>query len=58
MLVYDYSVKSEIYAIVRYDLADKFGSLTSGVRISTDKNGISKFAIPFSWKCTLADIKK
>lgn len=52
------SVKTEIYPNVTYDLPNKFGSLTSGVRISTDKNGISKFAIPFSWKCTLADIKK
>ena len=28
------------------------------VRMNINKNGIAKFAIPFSWKCTLADIKK
>ena len=34
------------------------GSLTTGVRMNFDKDGLSKFAIPLNWKCTLADIKK
>lgn len=52
------SVKTEIYPNVTYNLSNKMGSLSTGVRLNLDKDGISKFAIPFTWKCTLADIKK
>lgn len=51
------SVKTEIYPNVTYNLSNKFGSLSTGVRINLDKDGISKFAIPLTWKCTLAEIK-
>lgn len=52
------SVKTEIYPNVTYNLSNKMGSLSTGVRLNLDKDGISKFSIPFTWKCTLADIKK
>lgn len=52
------SVKTEVYPNLTYQLPNNMGSLTTGVRMNTDKNGLSKFAVPFSWKCTLADIKK
>ena len=52
------SVKTELYPNVTYKLASKMGSLTTGVRMNFDKDGLSKFAIPLNWKCTLADIKK
>lgn len=52
------SIQTELYPNVSYTLPNKMGSLTSGVRMNLDKDGLSKFAIPVSWKCTLADIKK
>ena len=52
------STKTEIYPNVTYGLPNNFGTLTTGIRVSTDNDGIAKFAIPVSWKCTLADIKK
>lgn len=52
------SVKTELYPNVTYKLADKMGSLTTGLRLNLDNNGLSKIAVPFNWKCTLADIKK
>lgn len=52
------STKTEIYPNVTYSLPNKFGTITTGVRVSTDNDGIAKFAIPLSWKCTLADIKR
>lgn len=58
MLGDNHSVKSEIYPNVSYTLSGKLGTLTSGVRFTLDKDGLTKFAIPLSWKCTLADIKK
>lgn len=51
------SVKTELYPNVTYKLPNKMGSLTTGVRMNLDNNGLSKFAIPFNWKCTLAEIK-
>ncbi len=52
------SVKTELYPNVTYKLASKMGSLTTGVRMNLDTNGLSKIAVPFNWKITLADIKK
>lgn len=52
------STKTELYPNVTYKLQNKMGSLTTGVRMNFDKDGLSKFAIPLNWKCTLADIKK
>ena len=52
------STKTELYPNVTYKLQNKMGSLTTGVRMDFDKDGLSKFAIPLNWKCTLADIKK
>ena len=52
------SVKTELYPNITYKLANKMGSLTTGVRMNLDKNGLSKIAVPFNWKITLADIKK
>ena len=52
------SIETEVYPNATYNLPDKMGSLSSGVRMNINKNGITKFAVPFSWKCTLADIKK
>ena len=52
------SVNTELYPNVTYKLANKMGSLTTGVRMNLDKNGLSKIAVPFNWKITLADIKK
>lgn len=51
------SVKTEIYPNVTYKLPNKMGSLTTGLRLNLDNKGLSKFAIPFNWKCTLAEIK-
>lgn len=51
------SVKTELYPNITYKLANKMGSLTTGVRMNLDNKGLSKFAIPFNWKCTLAEIK-
>lgn len=51
------SVQTEIYPNVTYKLADKMGSLTTGVRLNLDNKGLSKFSVPFNWKITLADIK-
>ncbi|MBP3742871.1 MAG: hypothetical protein J6J00_07805 [Treponema sp.] len=51
------SVKTELYPNVTYKLPNKMGSLTTGVRMNLNNNGLSKFAIPFNWKCTLAEIK-
>lgn len=52
------SVKTELYPNITYKLANKMGSLTTGIRMNLDNKGLSKIAVPFSWKCTLADIKK
>lgn len=52
------SIKTELYPNVSYNLPNKMGSLTTGVRMNLDKDGLAKFAIPLSWKVTLADIKK
>uniref|UniRef100_UPI00298E6B51 hypothetical protein n=1 Tax=Treponema sp. TaxID=166 RepID=UPI00298E6B51 len=52
------SVKTEIYPNVTYKLPNKMGSLTTGLRLNLDNKGLSKIAVPFNWKCTLADIKK
>ena len=52
------STKTEIYPNVTYGLPNNFGTLSTGIRVSTDNDGIAKFAIPVTWKCTLADIKK
>lgn len=52
------SVKTELYPNITYKLANKMGSLTTGIRMNLDNKGLSKIAVPFNWKCTLADIKK
>ena len=52
------SIETVVYPNATYNLPDKMGSLSSGVRMNINKNGITKFAVPFSWKYTLADIKK
>lgn len=52
------SVKTELYPNITYKLPNKMGSLTTGVRMNLDNKGLSKIAVPFNWKCTLADIKK
>lgn len=58
MLGDDASSKTEVYPNLTYNLSNKFGSVTTGVRMTFDKYGIAKFAVPINWKCTLADIKK
>ena len=58
MLGDDDSGKTEVYPNLTYNLSNKFGSVTTGVRMTFDKYGVAKFAIPINWKCTLADIKK
>lgn len=52
------SLKTEIYPNVAYKLPNKMGTLTAGVRVNLEKDELAKFAVPFTWKCTLADIKK
>lgn len=52
------SAKTEIYPNVTYNLPNKMGSLTTGLRMNLDSIGLTKFAVPFNWKITLADIKK
>lgn len=52
------SIKTELYPNVSYDLAGKMGTLATGIRMNFDKDGFTKFAVPLTWKCTLADIKK
>ena len=54
----DSSAKTEVYPNLTYKLLDKFGTVTTGIRMTFDKNGIAKFAVPINWKCTLAEIKK
>ena len=54
----DDSGKTEVYPNLTYNLSNKFGSVTTGVRMTFDKYGVAKFAVPINWKCTLADIKK
>lgn len=54
----DDSRKTELYPNIVYTLEDKMGTVTTGVRLNLDKDGLYKVAIPLSWKCTLADIKK
>ena len=54
----DSSAKTEVYPNLKYKLLDKFGTVTTGIRMTFDKNGIAKFAVPINWKCTLAEIKK
>ena len=54
----DASGKTEVYPNLTYNLSNKFGSVTTGVRMTFDKYGVAKFAVPINWKCTLADIKK
>ena len=54
----DDSRKTELYPNIVYTLADKMGTVTTGVRLNLDKDGLYKIAIPLSWKCTFADIKK
>ena len=51
------SVQTELYPNVTYKMPNKIGSLTTGVRINIDNDGLSKIAVPLSWKCTLAEIK-
>lgn len=58
MLGDDDSGKTEVYPNLTYNLSNKFGSVTTGVRMTFDKYGVAKFAVPINWKCTLADIKK
>lgn len=52
------ALKADVYPNLTYNLQNKMGSVTTGVRVSADKNGVIKFAVPFSWKCTIAEIKK
>lgn len=52
------SVKTALYPNVTYKLPNKMGSLTTGIRMNLDHNGLSKIAVPFNWKITLADITK
>ncbi len=52
------SAKTEIYQNVTYNLPNKMGCLTTGLRMNLDSIGLTKFAVPFNWKITLADIKK
>lgn len=52
------SVQTEFFPNATFKLQNKMGSLTSGVRMTIDNEGLSKIAIPLSWKYTLADIKK
>lgn len=54
----DSSAKTEVYPNLTYKFLDKFGTVTTGIRMTFDKNGIAKFAVPINWKCTLAEIKK
>ena len=58
MLGDDASGETEVYPNLTYNLSNKFGSVTTGVRMTFDKYGVAKFAVPINWKCTLADIKK
>ena len=58
MLGDDASGTTEVYPNLTYNLSNKFGSVTTGVRMTFDKYGVAKFAVPINWKCTLADIKK
>ena len=58
MIGNDSSAKTEVYPNLTYKLLDKFGTVTTGIRMTFDKNGIAKFAVPINWKCTLAEIKK
>lgn len=59
MMIGNYSsAKTEVYPNLTYKLLDKFGTVTTGIRMTFDKNGIAKFAVPINWKCTLAEIKK
>ncbi len=52
------SRKTEIYPNVSYKLSKNFETISAGVRFTTDSENISKISIPFTWKCTLADIRK
>lgn len=54
----DDSLKTELYPNITYKLADKMGTITTGVRMNFDNEGLSKFSVPFNWKITLAEIKK
>lgn len=52
------STQTEIYPNVTFNLPSKMGTLTTGVRMNVDSDGLSKFAVPLSWKCTFIDLKK
>ena len=39
------SIETEVYPNATYNLPDKMGSLSSGVRMNINKNGITKFAV-------------
>ena len=46
----DDSRKTELYPNIVYTLADKMGTVTTGVRLNLDKDGLYKIAIPLSWR--------
>lgn len=48
---------SEVCPKVTYKLPAKLGKVSAGCRLNIDSDGISQFAIPISWKCTVFEIK-
>lgn len=50
----DDSRKTEIYPNVSYKLSNNFGTIATGVRFTTDSDKLTKFSVPVTWKCTLA----